>query len=67
MIEGVRAETFPARGFSQEGVEALSARLEEPAWMLEKRYQGWYHYREMEPPLWRRNDIAKRKRERLMN
>jgi Fe-S cluster assembly protein SufD len=27
--------------------------------MLEKRYQGWYHYQELEPPVWRRTDISK--------
>jgi Fe-S cluster assembly protein SufD len=48
-----------ARGFTREGVEALSAERHEPGWMLEKRYQGWYHYQELEPPLWRRTDISK--------
>jgi Fe-S cluster assembly protein SufD len=27
--------------------------------MLEKRYQGWYHYQELEPPAWRRTDISR--------
>jgi len=51
--------TLPARGFSREGLEALSAERGEPGWMLEKRYQGWYHYQELEPPVWRRTDISK--------
>jgi len=53
------AATLPARGFTREGVEALSAERGEPGWMLEKRYQGWYHYQELEPPVWRRTDISK--------
>ena len=65
-IKEVRADAFPARGFTQEGAEALSAQFDEPGWMLEKRYQGWYHYREMEPPLWRRTDISKLNWERLV-
>jgi Fe-S cluster assembly protein SufD len=27
--------------------------------MLEKRYQGWFHYDTMNPPLWRRTDMRK--------
>jgi Fe-S cluster assembly protein SufD len=27
--------------------------------MLEKRYKGWYHYEQLEPPVWRRTDISK--------
>jgi Fe-S cluster assembly protein SufD len=56
--EGVRA-SLPAQGFSREALEALSASQGEPGWMLEKRYQGWVHYEEMEPPLWRRTSIDK--------
>jgi Fe-S cluster assembly protein SufD len=40
-------------------VESLSAQLDEPGWVLEKRYEGWYHYREMDPPDWRRTDLSK--------
>ncbi len=50
---------MPARGFARVGLEALSARQDEPSWMLERRYEGWYHYEELEPPLWRRTDIRK--------
>jgi Fe-S cluster assembly protein SufD len=49
---------LPARGFSQQGLQALSAGRNEPEWMLHKRYQGWYQYQELEPPLWRRTDIS---------
>jgi Fe-S cluster assembly protein SufD len=55
----VKKAALPARGFRREGVEALSDSWGEPAWMLEKRYQGWYHFQEMEPPVWRRTDISK--------
>ena len=34
--------------------------------MLEKRYKGWYHYEELEPPFWRRTDISKLKWEELI-
>jgi Fe-S cluster assembly protein SufD len=50
---------LPARGFRREGLETLSASWEEPAWMLEKRYQGWFHFQEMDPPDWRRTDMSK--------
>jgi Fe-S cluster assembly protein SufD len=57
---------MPARGFTQRAVEALSASQGEPAWVLEKRYEGWYHYQEMDPPLWRRTDISRLKWEELI-
>jgi Fe-S cluster assembly protein SufD len=57
---------LPARGFRREGLEALSASQGEPAWMLERRYQGWYHYQEMDPPAWRRTDISKLDWDRLI-
>jgi len=50
---------LPVRGFTREALEALSAERNEPSWMLEKRYKGWYHYEELEPPFWRRTDISK--------
>lgn len=49
---------LPVRGFRREGLESLSAGRNEPGWMLEKRYKGWYHYEELEPPFWRRTDIG---------
>ncbi|MGD8623670.1 MAG: Fe-S cluster assembly protein SufD [Anaerolineae bacterium] len=39
---------------------------DEPRWMLEKRYQGWYHYNELNPPLWRRTDIGQLDWEKLI-
>jgi Fe-S cluster assembly protein SufD len=58
--------TLPARGFTRDALEALSASRREPNWMLEKRYKGWYHYEEMKPPLWRRTDVSKLKWEELI-
>jgi len=49
---------LPARGFSRDALEALSSTRDEPNWLLEKRYAGWYHYEEMDPPVWRRTDIS---------
>jgi Fe-S cluster assembly protein SufD len=53
--------SLPVQGFSQGALETLSAARNEPGWMLQKRYEGWYHYVEMEPPFWRRTDISKLK------
>ncbi|MGW8182225.1 MAG: hypothetical protein ACWGQW_26145, partial [bacterium] len=50
---------LPARGFTREALENLSAAHGEPTWMLEKRYKGWYHYGELETPFWRRTDLKK--------
>jgi Fe-S cluster assembly protein SufD len=58
--------TLPDRGFTREGLEALSASRDEAPWVLEKRYEGWYHYEEMAPPFWRRTDISKLKWETLI-
>jgi Fe-S cluster assembly protein SufD len=35
--------------------------------MLERRYRGWYHYEELEPPFWRRTDISKLKWDDLLS
>jgi Fe-S cluster assembly protein SufD len=51
--------SLPERGFSRQGLEALSEREGEAPWVLEKRYEGWYHYEELDPPFWRRTDITK--------
>jgi Fe-S cluster assembly protein SufD len=40
-------------------VEALSAGSGEPGWVLEKRYEGWFNFEELNPPFWRRTDISK--------
>jgi Fe-S cluster assembly protein SufD len=47
-------------------LEGLSASRDEAAWLLEKRYEGWYHYEELEAPFWRRTDIKKLKWEMLI-
>jgi len=57
-IERKAKVTLPAQGFTQEALEALSALRDEPHWMLEKRYKGWYHYQELDAPFWRRTDIS---------
>jgi Fe-S cluster assembly protein SufD len=57
---------LPAQGFTQEALESLSASRNEPNWLLEKRYEGWYHYQEMEAPFWRRTDLRKLKWEELI-
>jgi Fe-S cluster assembly protein SufD len=57
---------LPAQGFTQEALEALSASRDEPNWVLENRYKGWYHYQEMEAPFWRRTDIGKLKWQELI-
>ncbi len=46
------------RGFSREGVEALSALKGEPAWMLEKRLSAWAVYEQTPAPLGRRGDLG---------
>jgi Fe-S cluster assembly protein SufD len=46
-------------GFAQEALETLSATKNEPSWMLESRYKGWYHFQELDAPFWRRTDISK--------
>lgn len=57
---------LPAQGFTQDALESLSASRDEPSWLLEKRYEGWYHYQEMEAPFWRRTDLRKLKWEELI-
>jgi Fe-S cluster assembly protein SufD len=61
-----RKMSLPAQGFTREALEALSASRDEPGWMLQKRYKGWYHYQEMEAPFWRRTDIGKLQWEALI-
>ncbi|HEY7349173.1 MAG TPA: Fe-S cluster assembly protein SufD [Ktedonobacterales bacterium] len=46
------------KGFSREGVEALSMLKGEPAWMLEKRLAAWEVYEQMPAPLGRRGDLG---------
>ena len=58
--------SLPARGFRREALEALSTSRNEPSWMLEKRYRGWYHYQELQAPAWRRTNISKLKWEELI-
>jgi Fe-S cluster assembly protein SufD len=65
-MQSERKLTLPRQGFTREDLEELSAGREEPRWMLEKRYEGWYHFEELAPPLWRRTDMSKLKWEELI-
>ena len=57
---------LPERGFSRKALETLSADRGEPKWVLERRYEGWNHYQELEAPFWRRTDVGKLKWEELI-
>lgn len=52
-----RRPALPARGFHREALDALAAERNEPNWLLEKRYEGWAHYEQAEPPFWRRTEL----------
>jgi Fe-S cluster assembly protein SufD len=56
--------------FSKEAVELLSAKLDEPAWMLEFRLQAWEQYANLPLPTlqdeaWRRTDLRRLKLEQI--
>lgn len=56
--------------FTKDAVEKLSASLEEPNWMLERRLQAWAVYEQMPMPTiqdeaWRRTDIRRFKLDQL--
>jgi Fe-S cluster assembly protein SufD len=57
---------LPAQGFTRRAMEALSARRDEPKWVLQKRYQAWDSYKTLEPPFWRRTDLRRLKWEELI-
>ncbi len=46
------------KGFTREGVEALSRLKGEPDWMLEKRLAAWERYEQTPAPLGRRGDLG---------
>ena len=46
------------KGFTREGVEALSRLKGEPDWMLEKRLAAWQVYEQTPAPLGRRGDLG---------
>jgi Fe-S cluster assembly protein SufD len=56
-LQRTRKPALPARGFHREALEALAAERNEPNWLLEKRYEGWAHYEQAEPPFWRRTEL----------
>ncbi|MDD3825472.1 MAG: Fe-S cluster assembly protein SufD [Anaerolineae bacterium] len=56
-LQRTRKPALPARGFHREALEALAAEWNEPNWLLEKRYEGWAHYEQAEPPFWRRTEL----------
>jgi Fe-S cluster assembly protein SufD len=47
-------------------MEQLSASRNEPEWLLQKRYEAWYHYQELDLPFWRRTDLRKFKWDNLI-
>ena len=57
---------LPAQGFTRETMEALSIGQDEPRWLLQKRYEAWARYQELEPPFWRRTDLRKLKWQELI-
>lgn len=61
-----RPQALPQAGFTRQALEALSANRDEPDWLLQKRYNGWYNYQEQAPPVWRRTDIGRLKWENLV-
>jgi Fe-S cluster assembly protein SufD len=65
-MQSERKLALPRQGFAREDLEELSAGREEPRWMLEKRYEGWYHFEELEPPFWPRTDMSRLKWEELI-
>ncbi|HKV08775.1 MAG TPA: Fe-S cluster assembly protein SufB, partial [Thermoanaerobaculia bacterium] len=50
-VTDVEQETFPP-GLSEDVIRALSAKKEEPEWMLEWRLKAYRHWLTMEEPAW---------------
>jgi Fe-S cluster assembly protein SufB len=50
-VTDIESETF-AKGLSEETVRAISAKKNEPAFLLEFRLKAFAKWKEMEPPLW---------------
>lgn len=50
-VTEVEKESF-AKGLSEETIRALSAKKEEPDWLLEFRLKAFRKWQEMEPPKW---------------
>ena len=57
--QDIPGRVLPEQGFTRHALEELSAGRGEPGWVLEKRYEGWYHSQELEPPIWRRTSLSK--------
>ncbi len=55
-VTDIATETFE-KGLSEEVVRAISARKEEPEWMLEYRLKAYRHWLTMEIPTWAHLDI----------
>lgn len=60
----VRSKAVPEFPFTEADVTSVSKRLEEPAWLAERRWEAWQAYRSMPMPSqkdepWRRTDIRK--------
>lgn len=70
-MEATLSTTTALTGFSREGVEELSRRKGEPAWVLEARLAAWETFERLPMPQrtdeeWRRTDIRPLKLDRLV-
>ena len=53
-----KQQTLPPHGFTDQALNALvDGRM--PGWLGEQRRQAWRAYNELEPPKWRRTNLAK--------
>src|SRR5262245_65607934 len=70
-MEATITEPTTFTGFSREAVEDLSARKDEPAWVLDARLAAWKTYERLPMPKrtdeeWRRTDLRGLKLDRLV-
>ena len=50
-VTDIESQTFP-KGLTEETVRAISAKKNEPAFLLEFRLKAFAKWKEMEPPAW---------------
>jgi Fe-S cluster assembly protein SufB len=50
-VTDIESDTAP-RGLSEDVIRLISAKKQEPAWLLEFRLQAWRHWLTMTPPRW---------------
>ncbi len=55
-VSDVESETVPV-GLSEDTIRMISARKEEPEWLLEWRLKAYKHWLTMEDPLWHNVDV----------